>query len=129
MQIFLRLLVRYCFYLTLVPHRKITVMGIHRHPRPYRRSRAGTKLFHKIKSITSQHRDETTTTPEHNSVNKSVLIRCEGMSNMTNQPYTMKCGLVNCQSVVNKTQLIQTEVLTNKLYICAVTEGLNKMTS
>ena len=97
-------------------------MDILRHPRPYRRCRAGTKLFHKIWSIVLQHRDETTTTPQHNSVNNSFLIRCEGMSNMTNQPYTMKCGLVNGQSVVNKTQLIQTEVFTNKLDICALTE-------
>ena len=42
------------------------------------------------------------------------------MSNMTNQPYTLKCSLINCQSVVNKTQLIQTEVFTNKLDICAL---------
>ena len=97
-------------------------MGICRHPRLYKKSRAGTKLFHKNRSITSQHRDETTTTPEHNLVNNSVLIRYEGMSNMTNKPYTIKYGLVNYQSVVNKTLLIQTEVFTNKLDICALTE-------
>ena len=44
------------------------------------------------------------------------------MSYMTNQPYPMKHGLVNCQSVVNKTQLIQTEEFTNKLNICTLME-------
>ena len=72
------------FYLGTKTQRKIIVMGIHRHPRPYRRSRAGTNLFHTIRSIILQHRDETTITPKHNSVNNSVLILCEGMSNMTN---------------------------------------------
>ena len=110
------------FTLALKTSRNIIVMGIYRYPRPYRRSRAGTKLFHKIRSITSWHRDETTTTPEHNLVNNSVFIRCEGMYNMTNQPYTMKWGLVNCRSIVSKTQLIQTEVFTNKLDICTLTE-------
>ena len=41
------------FYLILITYRKIIVMGIHRYPRSYRRSRAGTKLFHEIKSIIS----------------------------------------------------------------------------
>ena len=44
------------------------------------------------------------------------------MFNTADQPYTLMCGLVNCQSVVNKTQLIQTEVSVNKLDICALTE-------
>ena len=96
-------------------------MGIRRHPRPYRRSRVGTKLFHKITSIISQHRDRTTESLS-NSVNNSALIRCGGMFNTADQPYTLKCGLVNCRSVVNKTQMIQTEVSVNKLDICALTE-------
>ena len=96
-------------------------MGIHRHARPYRRSRAGTKLFHKITSIILQHRDKTTESLS-NSVNNSAFIRCGGMFNTADQPYTLKCGLVNCQLVVSKTQLIQTEVSVNKLDICALTE-------
>ena len=107
------------FTLALETHRKIIAMGIHRHPRPYRRSRAGTKLFHKITAIISQHRDETTESLS-NSVNNSTLIRCVGMFNTVDQPYTLKHGLVNCRSVVNKTQLIQKEVSVNKLDICAL---------
>ena len=109
------------FTLALETCRKIIAMGIHRHPRPYRRSRAGTKLFHKISSIILQHRDETTESLS-NSVNNSALIRCGGMFNTADQPYILKCRLVNCRSVVDKTQLIQTEVSVNKLDICALKE-------
>ena len=83
------------FTLALETCRKITAMGICRHPRPYRRSRASTILFHKITSIISQHRDETTESLS-NSVNNSALIRCGGMFNTADQSYTLKCGLVNC---------------------------------
>ena len=109
------------FTIALETCRKIIAMGIHRHPRPYRRSRAGSKLFHKITSIISQHRNEITESLS-NSVHNSALIRRGGMFNTAEQPYTLKCGLLNCQSVVNKTQLIQTEVSVNKLDICTLTE-------
>ena len=83
------------FTLALEMHRKIIAMGIHRHPRQYRKLRAGTKPFHKITSIILQHRDKTTESLS-NSVNNSALIRCGGMFNTADQPYTLKCGLVNC---------------------------------
>ena len=117
------------FTIALETHWKIIAMGICRHPRPYRRSRAATKLFHKITSIISWHRDETTESLS-NSVNNSALIRCVGMFNTADQPYTVKCGLVNCWLVVNKTQLIQTEVSVYTLDICALAETwIKKMIS
>ena len=59
-------------------------------------------------------------------VNNNNNIAFETLSTKTQEPKPkcdrQHCALLNCRSVVNKTQVIQSKLSTNNLDICALTE-------
>ena len=92
-------------------------LGIRKQPRPYRRSKGGMNLFHKIHTrILDRHYSSLTT---HNS-------RCPNPSILKHIPKTMdkhrllNLSHVNAHSIPNKINQFQVEVCDNKVDICAI---------
>ena len=86
------------FSLDIVTRSNIILLGLRKHKIGYRRSRTGTRLFHRIHSILSQ------TKLQHvNRISRTIgafnqIIQTIGMKLVK----TLHCGLVNCRSAVNK---------------------------
>ena len=103
---------------------RIISMGIRKYERPYRRSRASCNLFYHIHTIVSNlvnqvNASEPTIDRKPGLFSKAVkCIKPE----KENKHQDVTCGLLNCRSAGNKLQLIQTEIINNKLNILALTE-------
>ena len=55
--------------------------------------------------------------------NPANLARWSGSPVTIIKPgYSLKCGLVNCRSVVNKIPELQVEIVSHNLNVCALTE-------
>ena len=105
------------FWLRLEVRSNIINLGIRKYHQPYRRNRAGKHLFHRIHMVVTQYRK--------NKPNRSVNInnlaslkRCI----VSGKVYTISGALLNCRSIVNKTQDLQVEIATNNYDLCALTE-------
>ena len=104
----------------------IIALGIRSQPRKYRWSRGGKKLFHRIHTIVSNNHDTQTRITNWNAFkNENIIeIQCKTVQPLpTNkEQHNIHCGLVNCRSIVNKTQAIQDKIGNCKLDICALME-------
>ena len=108
------------FFLEQEVRSKIIELGIRKHPRPYRRSRAGQNTFHKITTIIgSRCHQPNWRTIDHASlyVLKSPMSTCK-----PNQVKPLGCALVNTRSCIRKTQDIQHLLTDGNLDICALIE-------
>ena len=108
----------------------IIALGIRARPVRFRRSRAGKNLFYHIASITHRQHCELihrkAVTPVH-SVNWNNLLIKTRHNSLQSQPTLafqddLHSVLINCRSVVNKTQEIQLELVNNNLDLCILTE-------
>ena len=100
---------------------KIILLCIWKQPvdHPYRRSRAGTKLFHKINSIirnSISHGNSKSSICDKN----LIFIEYNGSSKTTN----LNLSHINEQSIVNKIDPYQMELNDSNIDICAITETL-----
>ena len=107
----------------------IIALEIRRHPRPYRRSKGGARLFYKITTILNRrklmHSHLLASTLAINNTNLlNINIVKEGHSGNRSLSVTFgcHCALLNCRSAVNKMQTIQAEIINNNIDICALTE-------
>ena len=104
----------------------IIALGIRSQPRKYRQSRGGKKLFHRIHTIVSNNSDTQTRITDRNAFNNEniIEIQCKTVQPLpaNKEQHNIHCGLVNCKSIVNKTQAIQDKIGNCKLDICALTE-------
>ena len=103
--------------------RNIINLGIRKYKRPCRRSRAGKNLFFKIHTLLTQWRKTMSTKCDTGS-NLSNLIEVRTMPLTNNSAHTcqLKCALLNCCSIINKIQDLHTELCTNNINFCALTE-------
>ena len=99
--------------------RKVILLGIQKQPtdHPYRRSRAGTKLFHKINSIISncipQRKPKTSICGKN-----LIFIGYNGLSKTNNLNFSH----LNARSIVNKIYPYQMELNDSNIDISAITE-------
>ena len=94
-------------------------LGIRKQPRPYKRSKGGMNLFHKIHTrILDRHYSSLTT---HNSMcpNPSIL---KPIPKAMDKHRLLNLSHVNAHSITNKINQFQVEVCDNKVDICAITE-------
>ena len=92
---------------------------IRKQPRPCRRSKGGTNLFHKIHTrILERHYSSLTT---HNSrcPNPSIL---KPIPKAMDKHRMLNLSHINAHSITNKIDQFQVEVCDNKVDICAITE-------
>ena len=99
--------------------RKIILLGIQQQTidQPYRRSRAGTKLFHKINSIISNCIPQSK--PKSSICNKNLIFIGYNGSSKTNN---LNLSYINAWSIVNKIDPYQMELNDSNVDICAITE-------
>ena len=121
------------FHITTPIKAWIIALGIRARPSPFRRSRASTHSLYHIASITYRWHGNPThrspTTPVH-SANHDNLLLIKTINNCSKLqspvfPTPIKdlhSALINCRSVVNKTQDIQLELVLNNLDLCILTE-------
>ena len=107
----------------------IIALGIRARPARYRRSREGKNLFYYIASITNSHWCDATyrrvITPVH-AVHRNNLFTIKTVHNSSKATcvhhVVIHSALINCRSVVNKTQDNQLELVNNNLDLCILTE-------
>ena len=124
----------YSFFHTTTPIRAwIIALGIRAGPCPFRRSRAGTHSYYHIASITyrwhgySTHRSSTTPVHSANHDNLLPIKTINNCSKLQSPVFSaprknLHSALINCRSMVNKTQDIQLELVRNNLDLCILTE-------
>ena len=111
----------------------IIALGIRARPSTFRRSRAGRNLFYHIASITYRwhcnltHRSPTTpvhTVNQYNLLLNKTINNCSKLQSpvLPAPQKDLHSALINCRSVVNKTQDIQLELVLNNLDLCILTE-------
>ena len=123
----------YSFFHITTPIRAwIIALGIRARPSPFR-SRAGTHSFYYIASITYRrhcnptHRSPTTSVHSANHDNLLPIKTINNCSKLQSPVFStpikdLHSALINCRSVVNKTQDIQLELVLNNLDLCILTE-------
>ena len=97
----------------------IISLGTAAQPRLYRGSKGGKHLFHRIHSIVSnwgQH----VHTPGCGTDKRNFALPNKEF--ITETQSSIHCAMVNCWSIVNKTQTIQMEIATHNIDLCALTE-------
>ena len=109
----------------------LIALGIRARPVSFWRSRAGKNLFYHIASLTCRQHFEVihrrAVTPVH-AVNWNNLLLIKARHNsLQSQPTLafqedLHSVLINCTSVVNKTQEIQLKLVNNNLDLCILTE-------
>ena len=111
----------------------IIAVGIRARLSPFRRSRASTHSFYHIASITYRwhgnptHRSPTTPVHYANHDNLLLIKTINNCSKLQSPVFPtpikdLHSALINCRSVVNKTQDIQLELVLNNLDLCILTE-------
>ena len=87
--------------------------------RLYRRFRGGKHLFHRILSIViNQGQDIHTPGCGFDKCNFALANK----EFITETESSIHCAMVNCRSVVDKTQTIEVEIATHNIILCALTE-------
>ena len=96
------------FYLEIEKRRCIIKLVIRKHPRPYRRSRGECKIFHRIATITSMEtnrvKPNSTRTIDHTNVK---AFKQQITENIVKLGTSLNCALLNCRSIIIKTQELQ----------------------
>ena len=94
-------------------------LGIRKQPRPYRRSRGGMNLFHKIHTrILDRHYSSLTA---HNNRCPNTLI-LKPIPKAMDRHRLLNLSHVNARSITNKIDQFQVEVCDNKVDVCAIME-------
>ena len=107
------------FYLSQHTRTKIISLGIRRAPRPYRRSRAETKLFQSIHQRIMDH-----TLTSTNRVTRSIqlhLLRTLDKCNFI-KTKLVTLSVINARSITPKIHQFQQELLEQYMDICGITE-------
>ena len=94
-------------------------LGIRRQPRPYRRSKRGMNLFHKIHTRISDRHYSSLAAHNSRCPNPSIL---KPIPNAMDKHRLLNLSHVNARSIANKIDQFQVEVCDNKVDICAITE-------
>ena len=121
------------FHITTPTRAWIIALGIRARPSSFRRSRAGIHSFYRIASITYRwhgnptHRSPTTSVHSANHDNLLPIKIINNCSKLQSPVFPapikdLHSALINCRSVVNKTQDIQLELVHNNLDLCILTE-------
>ena len=107
----------------------IISLGIISRPVKFRRGRAGKNLFYYIATTTHRQHYEANYTRACRplrAVNWNNLLKIRHSSLQSQSILTHQQGLsgalINCRSVINKTQEVQLELIRNKLDLCILTE-------
>ena len=109
------------FCLEPVIRRKIIELGIWLHHQPYRRSRGGRNLFHRICTIITEaeQRKQHYDWIDSRTTTCNIAIACQaGNALPKNDTNNYNCALVNCHLVVNKTADLKAEILDNNIGMC-----------
>ena len=110
----------HCFFsLEHKTRSKIILLGIRAQLRLFRKSRGGKCLFHRIQSIVNnwgQHIH----TPECGTDKSNFAL--PNKECITEMQSSIHCAMVNCWSIVNKTQTIQVDTARHNIDLCALTE-------
>ena len=80
---------------------RIIYLDIRKRVRQYRRSQAGTRLFHKIAIMSTKlrlHRPSNRTIVQENNINIALIP-----NKHCRKAIDYKCATINCHSIVNKT--------------------------
>ena len=94
-------------------------LGIRRQPRPYRRSKGGMNLFHKIHTRISDRHYSSLAAHNSRCPNPSIL---KPIPKAMDKHRLLNLSHVNACSIANKIDQFQVEVCDNKVDICAITE-------
>ena len=112
------------FWLRLEVRSNIINLGIRKYHQPYRRNWAGKHLFFRIHMVVTQSRNNRPN-QSVNTNNLASLKRCI----VSEKVNTISGALLNCWSIVNKTQDLQVEIVTNNYDLCALIENMDKRRS
>ena len=94
-------------------------LGIRRQPRPYRRSKGGMNLFHKIHTRISDRHYSSLAAHNSRCPNPSIL---KPIPKAIDKHRLLNLSHVNARSFANKIDQFQVEVCDNKVDICTITE-------
>ena len=98
-------------------------LGIRKYKRPYKRSRAGEKLFFKIHTVLTQWRKTRSTKCDTGSnLSNLIEVRTIPVTNKSAHTCQLKCALLNSHSIINEIQDIHIELCTNNINFCALIE-------
>ena len=106
----------------------VIALGIRKHPRPYRQSRGGKCLFHRITTLTQKTTNMSHLKGLSHNINHGNLwkIECQQPSNALRTDLSITfdchCAVVNCRSVGNNINDIKHEIYNHYLDLCALTE-------
>ena len=109
---------------------KVIALGIRkqRNDRPYRRSRGGRTIFHRISTIVSQldnwsHLDVCgSKIPRIIDYRNILTVQLKNTMTKSMSVSLIHCALINCRLVINKSTDLQVELVQNKIGICSLTE-------
>ena len=107
------------FHLPQYTRTKIISLGIRRAPRPYRRSRAGTKLFQSIHRRITVH-TLTSTNQATRSIQLHLLRTLDKCDCVKTKLVTL--SVINARSITPKIHQFQQELLEHHMDICRITE-------
>ena len=113
------------FFIPVPVHSWIIALGVKLQPRPYRRSRGCQNQFFKIVSVVNRmHSHHNHSNCYVNSDNLCSIKCCAKTAPIKSMStiFDCWCGMVNCRSIVNKTNEIKLEIINKTLDICALTE-------
>ena len=106
----------------------VIALGIRKDPRPYRQSRGGKHLFHRITTLTNK----ITKMPHLKGLCQNInygnlwIIECQqpnnGLRSGLSITFDCHCAVANCRSVGNKINDIKHEIYNHNLDHCALTE-------
>ena len=107
------------FHLPQYTRTKIISLGIRRAPRPYRRSRSGTKLFQSIHQRIMDH-----TLTSTNRATRSIQLHLLRTLNKCDCVKTklVILSVINARSITPKIHQFQQELLQHHMDICGITE-------
>ena len=91
----------------------------------YQRSRGGVRIHRKIKTVVTEgeNRCKLAKTVRKLDLTSIISILLENkLVRLETKESKIKCALVNCQSIVNKTADFQCDLIDNNLTLCALTE-------
>ena len=102
---------------------KVIALGIRKNcqNKPYRRSRGGQNIFHRIHILLTSLRHQQHTGIPLN-INKSNLKIIQSVNNYPGKNKSLQCATINCRSVINKSADLKVEISNNNIDLCALTE-------
>ena len=113
------------YYLNRAVRTWAIVLGIRKRPNPYRRSKAGQKLFHWIHSIANRGIQNTNNNKVHIRPAGSFLVPVNITMDTTR---LFHISHINARSIRNKIESFQEHLLAKRVDVCAVTETWLKQT-